>query len=120
MTDDVTNEHVDVQSNHDVIVREIATSSIVLLKNHGVLPLQAPRSMAVIGMRFEDVLDVCTLTRACLGSDAGPARNKGPNEFSLRMGEDGILAEGYGSGYVVQPSYLNVHALNLTHTELYL
>ncbi|VDB94647.1 unnamed protein product [Peniophora sp. CBMAI 1063] len=82
VTDDATNEHIDVQSDHDVIVREIATSSIVMLKNNGVLPLQAPRSMAVIG------------------SDAGPARNKGPNEFSLRMGEDGILAEGYGSGTV--------------------
>ncbi|KZV64671.1 glycoside hydrolase family 3 protein [Peniophora sp. CONT] len=82
VTDDATNEHVDVQGIHDVIVREIATTSIVMLKNNGILPLQAPRSMAVIG------------------SDAGPARNKGPNEFTSRMGEDGILVEGYGSGTV--------------------
>ncbi|KAH9988723.1 glycoside hydrolase superfamily [Russula vinacea] len=34
--DEATNEHVDVQDNHGELVREIGTSSIVLLKNGGV------------------------------------------------------------------------------------
>jgi beta-glucosidase-like glycosyl hydrolase len=48
--DDATNEHVDVQDDHDVLVREIGSASIVLLKNtHGALPLKKPRTLVVIG-----------------------------------------------------------------------
>ncbi|KAI0034486.1 glycoside hydrolase superfamily [Vararia minispora EC-137] len=89
--DPATNQHVRVDGDHDVLVREIGSSSIVLLKNiNGALPLQAPISMAVIG------------------SDAGPAKNMGPNEFKDGQGEDGILAMGYGSGtanftYLISP-----------------
>ena len=88
--DDTKNQHIDVRDDHWKIVREIATASIVLLKNTGgALPLKKPRSIAVIG------------------SDASPP-NRGPNGFAYRAGSDGILAMGWGSGtvnftYLVSP-----------------
>ena len=79
--DEVTNEHINVQDDHGKLVREIDTSSIVLLKNvNGALPLKKPRKIVLIG------------------SDAGPGRIAGPNEFSDQDGVDGILAVGWGSG----------------------
>ena len=81
--DEATNEHIDVQDDHGKLVREIDTSSIVLLKNvNGTLPLKKPRKLILIG------------------SDASPARIAGPNEFSSQAGVDGVLAVGWGSGYV--------------------
>jgi beta-glucosidase-like glycosyl hydrolase len=81
--DETTNEHIDVQDDHGKLVREIDTSSIVLLKNvNGALPLKKPRKLILIG------------------SDAGPAGIAGPNEFPAQAGVDGILAVGWGSGYV--------------------
>lgn len=81
--DEATNEHIDVQGDHGKLVREIDTSSIVLLKNvNGALPLKNPRKLILIG------------------SDAGPARIAGPNEFSYQAGVDGVLAIGWGSGCV--------------------
>ena len=80
--DDTKNEHVDVRDDHWKVVRDIAAASIVLLKSTGdVLPLNKPRSIAVIG------------------SDAAPPL-RGPNGFSDRGGSDGILAMGWGSGTV--------------------
>ena len=79
--DEATNEHIDVQDNHGNLVREIGASSIVLLKNvNGALPLKKPRKLVLIG------------------SDGGPARIAGPNEFLFQGGVDGILAVGWGSG----------------------
>jgi beta-glucosidase-like glycosyl hydrolase len=79
--DEVTNEHIDVQGDHGKLVRDIDTSSIVLLKNvNEALPLKKPRKIVLIG------------------SDAGPARIAGPNEFVDQAGVDGILAVGWGSG----------------------
>ena len=79
--DEATNQHVDVQGEHWKIVREIDTSSIVLLKNvDGALPLKKPRKIVLIG------------------SDAGPAHIAGPNGFADQGGVDGILAVGWGSG----------------------
>jgi beta-glucosidase len=79
--DEATNEHIDVQDNHGNLVREIDTSSFVLLKNvNGALPLKKPRKLILIG------------------SDAGPAHIAGPNEFFLQTGVDGVLAVGWGSG----------------------
>ena len=50
MTDPATNEHVDVQSDHYKVVREIGAAATVLLKNvAGALPLRAPKSVAIIG-----------------------------------------------------------------------
>ncbi|KAG6333169.1 hypothetical protein ID866_5915 [Astraeus odoratus] len=89
-SDNAHNRHVNVQSNHAALVREIGAKGIVLLKNEReVLPLCKPQSIAVIG------------------SDAGPGKN-GPNAFPDRGGDDGILAMGWGSGtanfpYLVTP-----------------
>lgn len=78
----VTNEHVDVQDNHSLPVREIDAASMVLLKNvNGALPLSLnkPRKLALIG------------------SDAAPAQIAGPNEFQGETGIDGVLTMGWGS-----------------------
>lgn len=88
--DEVTNDHVDVQEDHFKVVRQIGAASSVLLKNtKRALPLQKPKSVVLIG------------------NDAGPARN-GPNGFSDRGGDDGVLAMGWGSGtaqfpYLISP-----------------
>ena len=88
--DEVNNKHIDVQEGHYNIVREIGAASAVLLKNEGnALPLRKPRSIVIIG-------DV-----------AGPALH-GPNGFSDRGGDDGVLGMGWGSGtaqfpYLVSP-----------------
>lgn len=79
--DIATNEHVDVQDDHYKLVRQIGAASTVLLKNErGALPLKKPRNILLAG------------------SDAGPARVAGPNEFRDQVGNDGILAMGGGSG----------------------
>jgi beta-glucosidase-like glycosyl hydrolase len=79
--DEETNEHIDVQDDHQKLVREIGAASIVLLKNvNDALPLQKPRRLVLIG------------------SDAGPAHIAGPNEFVDQGGVDGVLAMGWGSG----------------------
>ena len=81
--DEATNEHIDVQGDHGTLVREIDTSSIVLLKNvNDALPLKKPRTLVLIG------------------SDAAPGHIAGPNEFPYQAGVDGVLAVGWGSGYV--------------------
>jgi beta-glucosidase len=79
--DEATNEHIDVQDDHGKLVREIDANSIVLLKNvKNALPLKKPRKLVLIG------------------SDAGPARIAGPDEFAAQAGVDGVLAVGWGSG----------------------
>lgn len=88
--DTVNNTHVDVQDDHYKVVREIGSASAVLLKNkNNALPLNKPRNIVLIG------------------NDAGPAL-RGPNGFSDRGGDDGILAMGWGSGtaqfpYLISP-----------------
>lgn len=79
--DQATNEHIDVQADHDVLVRKIGAASTVLLKNvNCALPLKKPRSIVLVG------------------SDAGPPRI-GPNEFFDAGGNpSGTLAMGWGSG----------------------
>ncbi|KAH9856097.1 glycoside hydrolase superfamily [Lenzites betulinus] len=90
MNDPATNEHVDVQADHFKVVREIGAAGTVLLKNSGgALPLKKPKSIAIIG------------------NDAGPS-SRGPNGYSDRGGDDGILAMGWGSGttqfpYLISP-----------------
>ncbi|KAH9944498.1 beta-glucosidase [Epithele typhae] len=82
--------HVDVQADHKDLIRTIGSASAVLLKNSGnVLPLNAPKTMAVVG------------------SGARPAI-LGPNECLDRSCNDGVLAVGWGSGtanfpYLVAP-----------------
>jgi Glycosyl hydrolase family 3 C-terminal domain/Glycosyl hydrolase family 3 N terminal domain len=83
------NKHIDVQGDHDQLIRKIGAASTVLLKNLGSLPLKQPRSLALIG------------------SDAGPAL-KGPNWYPDRAGLDGVVSQGWGSGtadlpYLISP-----------------
>ena len=68
--DEATNEHVDVEDDHYVLVREVGAASAVLLKNTGnALPLRKARNIVLIG------------------SDAGPG-TVGPNSFSDQGGVD--------------------------------
>ncbi|EPQ55735.1 glycoside hydrolase family 3 protein [Gloeophyllum trabeum ATCC 11539] len=78
--DPATNAHIDVMDDHYTVVREIGAASTILLKNvNDTLPLKGVRSIAMIG------------------SDAGPSL-RGPNGYTDRGGDDGILAMGWGSG----------------------
>ncbi|KAK0199392.1 glycoside hydrolase family 3 protein [Desarmillaria ectypa] len=84
------NTHVDVQSDHKNLIRAIGQASTVLLKNsQRALPLGAPRTLAIMG---------------------SGARNStlGPNGYTDRLGNYGVLAMGWGSGttefpYLVAP-----------------
>ncbi|KAH7904316.1 glycoside hydrolase family 3 protein [Hygrophoropsis aurantiaca] len=88
--DEVHNKHVNAQSDHYKLVREIGAAGTVLLKNdNDALPLNKPRNMILFG------------------SDAGPGK-AGPNEFTDQGGSDGFLAMGWGSGtdnfpYLITP-----------------
>lgn len=89
------NWHVDVQDDHGALIREVAAKSTVLLKNNGVLPLNKPKFLAVVG------------------EDAGPSV-WGPNGCGDRGCNMGTLAMGWGSGtanfpYLVTP----IDALNI-------
>ncbi|KAI0455350.1 glycoside hydrolase family 3 protein [Xylaria acuta] len=88
------NWHVDVQSDHGNLIREIAAKSTVLLKNEGALPLKKPKFLAVVG------------------EDAGP-NPLGPNGCDNRGCNMGTLAMGWGSGTANFP-YLStpLEALN--------
>ncbi|SPO01091.1 probable beta-glucosidase [Cephalotrichum gorgonifer] len=87
---EVINQHVNVQSDHAPLIREVAAKGTVLLKNEGgVLPLNKPKFLAVIG------------------EDAGP-NPRGPNGCPDRGCDDGTLAMAWGSGtsnfpYLVTP-----------------
>ncbi|KIJ61677.1 glycoside hydrolase family 3 protein [Hydnomerulius pinastri MD-312] len=88
--DPATNFHINVQADHSTVVRQIAAGGIVMLKNEGVLPLDKPRNIVLVG------------------SDAAPPVS-GPNEYTDQGGDpSGILAMGWGSGtdnftYLVSP-----------------
>ncbi|KAI0194502.1 glycoside hydrolase family 3 protein [Xylaria flabelliformis] len=98
------NWHVDVQSDHGNLIREIAGKSTVLLKNDGALPLNKPKFLAVVG------------------EDAGPSP-LGPNGCPDRRCNKGTLAMGWGSGtanfpYLITPlDALNQQAIE-DHTRI--
>lgn len=85
------NWHVDVQADHAKLIREIGSASTVLLKNvNKALPLNKPKSIAVIG---EDAHD----------------NPEGPNACFDRACNVGTLAMGWGSGtanfpYLIAPN----------------
>ncbi|KDR85197.1 hypothetical protein GALMADRAFT_218281 [Galerina marginata CBS 339.88] len=84
------NTHINVQADHKNVIRDIGAASTVLLKNVGnVLPLKAPKTIGIVG------------------NGAGNS-SKGPNGYSDRSGDDGVLALGFGSGtadfpYLISP-----------------
>ncbi|KAF7371297.1 Beta-glucosidase [Mycena sanguinolenta] len=74
------NQHINVQSNHATLIRQIDAASTVLLKNtNGALPLKAPKTIAIVG-------------------NGATNSSKGPNGYSDRGGDDGVLGLGWGSG----------------------
>ncbi|KAJ6552874.1 beta-glucosidase [Mycena capillaripes] len=73
------NQHINVQSNHATLIRQIDAASTVLLKNNGILPLKAPKTIGIIG-------------------NGATNSSKGPNGYADRGGDDGVLAIGWGSG----------------------
>ncbi|KAL1901255.1 beta-glucosidase [Ceratocystis pirilliformis] len=88
---EIVNQHVDARNGkeHGNLIREIAAKGTVLLKNDGILPLNKPKFVAVVG------------------EDAGP-NLWGPNSCSDRGCDNGTLAMGWGSGtadfsYLVTP-----------------
>lgn len=78
------NWHVDVRGDHHKLIREIGAKGTVLLKNTGVLPLNKPKFVAVVG---EDAFQ-------------NPA---GPNGCPDHGCDDGTLAMGWGSGTAAYP-----------------
>lgn len=78
--DTVHNLHIDVEGEHWRLVREIGAAGAVLLKNtNGALPLQAPRSVVLVG------------------SDAGNGA-MGANGFTDRGGGRWDFGDGLGLG----------------------
>ncbi|RDX56004.1 beta-glucosidase [Lentinus brumalis] len=77
--------HVDVQGDHGSLIRTIGAASAVLLKNSGsVLPLKAPKTMAIVGT----------------GARSGIL---GANQCLDHSCNDGVLAVGWGSGTATFP-----------------
>ena len=76
------NYHVDVQSDHATLIRQIAGEGAVLVKNSGILPLTSSSSLKL----------------GVFGSDAGP--NLGGLNSCGELGtcNSGTLAVGWGSG----------------------
>ncbi|KAG2023257.1 cellulose-binding beta-glucosidase [Coprinopsis cinerea AmutBmut pab1-1] len=82
-------QHVNVQKDHKDNIRLIGAASTVLLKNtKNVLPLKNPRTIAIIG------------------SHAGP-NSRGINGCVDRGCNDGVLAQGWGSGTAEYPYLIN-------------
>nr|AAC26489.1 cellulose-binding beta-glucosidase [Phanerodontia chrysosporium] len=83
-------QHVNVSGNHASLIRTIGAASQILLKNvNSALPLKKPKTIGIIGN----------------GAGSNP---NGPNAFSDRAGDVGVLALGWGSGtanfpYLVAP-----------------
>lgn len=100
------NLNTDVQSDHKNLIREIGAASTVLLKNsRNVLPLKAPKSIAIIG------------------SGAG-ANGLGPNSCLDHSCDSGVLAEGWGSGtssfpYLITPLDAIKNRSSVDNTSVY-
>ncbi|EKM48811.1 glycoside hydrolase family 3 protein [Phanerochaete carnosa HHB-10118-sp] len=79
------NRHVNVQGDHASLIRTIGAASTILLKNQGgILPLNKPSSIAVIGS----------------GAGSNPL---GPNACLDRSCDIGVLGMGWGSGSANYP-----------------
>ncbi|KAK5039292.1 hypothetical protein LTR13_003548 [Exophiala sideris] len=101
----LVNEHVNVQDEHRIIIRQIAQASNVLLKNTGSLPLTGKERQVGI-----------------FGYDAG-SNPWGANGCANRDCDNGTLAMGYGSGtaefpYLVTPEQaIQQYVLTQTNGE---
>ena len=83
----VVNQFVDVQGDHAVVARQVATEAITLLKNNGsILPLDVSRPLVVFG------------TDAAVNPD-------GANACSDRTCDKGTLGMGWGSGTANYPYF---------------
>nr|ANR02040.1 beta-glucosidase [Amesia atrobrunnea] len=97
------NEHVNVQSDHAALIREIGAKSIVLLKNtHNLLPLSnsAPSNLSI----------------AVIGDDAQDPPH-GPNACPDRACLNGTVAMGWGSGTANFPYLISPAAALLSHAS---
>ena len=86
----LVNEHIDVRDEHASLIRQIGSSSTVLLKNNNTLPLTGKEKFTAV-----------------FGYDAGE-NPYGPNGCIDRGCDNGTLAMGWGSGtssfpYLVTP-----------------
>ncbi|KAJ7674294.1 beta-glucosidase [Mycena rosella] len=69
------NQHINVQSNHNTLIRQIDAASTVLLKNtNGILPLKAPKTIAIVG-------------------NGAANSSKGANGYTDRGGDDGSFPD---------------------------
>lgn len=83
----VVNQYVDVQGDHAVVARQVATDAITMLKNNGsLLPLSASSPLAVFG------------------TDAA-VNPSGPNACADRACNTGTLGMGWGSGIADYPYF---------------
>ncbi|KAJ6579136.1 glycoside hydrolase family 3 protein [Mycena vulgaris] len=84
------NKHINVQSTHGTLIRQIDAASTVLLKNtNGILPLKVPKTIAIVG-------------------NGAANSSRGANGYADRGGDDGVLGLGWGSGtanfpYLISP-----------------
>ncbi|KAK5275171.1 hypothetical protein LTR40_013508, partial [Exophiala xenobiotica] len=103
----LVNEHVNVQDEHRNVIRQVAQSSNVLLKNTGGLPLTGKERQVGI-----------------FGYDAG-SNPWGANGCANRDCDNGTLAMGYGSGttefpYLVTPEQaIQQYVLTQTDGEVF-
>ena len=74
---EATNEHIVVQDNHGKLVREIDTSSIVLLKNvNGALPLKKPRTVILHSSPSLSISRTCIPPRNWSGLRQRPSKRR--------------------------------------------
>ncbi|KAJ7138341.1 beta-glucosidase [Mycena epipterygia] len=98
---EMVNEHINVQSDHYKLIREIGAASTILLKNtNGTLPLKV-QNIKRIGI---------------FGSDAGPNPD-GPNGCKDRGCDQGTLAMGWGSGTAYFPYLIDPLAAITAHIQ---
>ncbi|KAJ7079898.1 glycoside hydrolase superfamily [Mycena epipterygia] len=97
----MVNEHINVQSDHFKLIREIGAASTILLKNkNGTLPLKVQKIKRI----------------GIFGSDAGP-NPAGPNSCSDRGCDVGTLAMGWGSGTANFPYLIDPLAAITAHIQ---